>query len=69
MYEEEDVKRLAKGWHLHFGVVAVGEEDVAFPGNEQSADFVQPVVFQQDVEDDFVESSVVQLIFLFCLGF
>ena len=63
VYEEEDVKRLAEGWHFHFGVVAVSEENVAFSVDKQAADFVQPIVFQQYVEDDFVESGVMEFFF------
>ena len=69
MKQEEDVKGFAQRWHLYLGVVAVGKDDVAFSGNEKTADFVQSVVFQQDVKDDLVESHVVELFFGVCLGF
>ena len=66
--EEEEIQSLAEGGHLHLGVVAVGEEQVAAFGDVEPADFVRPSVFQHDVYEHLVESRVLQFVIVIVGG-
>ena len=64
MKQKEDVQGLTQGVHLYFRVVPDGEEDVNTLGDKQAAVLAGNIVFQHDIDENLVESSVVQLVFL-----